>query len=51
MQWQGTTLSTLQWRGDIWVKLRDMPEIAQVQTTGKKYGWLKRLKLLGKRAA
>ncbi|RMR60321.1 BRO domain-containing protein [Pseudomonas syringae pv. actinidiae] len=51
MQWQGTTLGTLQWRGDIWVKLRDMPEIVQVRTTGKKDGWLKRLKLLGKRAA
>ncbi|KAA8698057.1 BRO family, N-terminal domain protein [Pseudomonas caricapapayae] len=51
MNWQGTTLGTLKWRGNIWVKLRDMPEIVQVQVPDKKEGWLKRLGLLRKWAA
>ncbi|MEE4126851.1 BRO-N domain-containing protein [Pseudomonas viridiflava] len=47
MRWQGRPLSTLQWHDDLWIRLRDVPELVQVQTASHsapiKDPWWKRL--------
>ncbi|MBX8511757.1 phage antirepressor, partial [Pseudomonas cichorii] len=47
MRWQGNALSSLQWRGELWVKLRDLPELVQVQAGVVTGSWWRRL--LGRR--
>ncbi|MBX8525396.1 Bro-N domain-containing protein [Pseudomonas cichorii] len=43
MRWQGNALSSLQWRGELWVKLRDLPELVQVQAGVVTGSWWRRL--------
>ncbi|RMQ47247.1 BRO domain-containing protein [Pseudomonas cichorii] len=43
MRWQGNTLSALQWHGELWVKLRDLPELVQVQPDAAREPWWRRL--------
>jgi len=31
MRWQGGVMSALRWRGELWLKVRDLPELVQVQ--------------------
>jgi prophage antirepressor-like protein len=31
MRWQGGVMNALRWRGELWLKMRDLPELVQVQ--------------------
>ncbi len=42
MRWQGNVLGALQWHGQLWVKLRDMPELVQVQPESVRESWWRR---------
>ncbi|MCV4340613.1 BRO-N domain-containing protein [Pseudomonas capsici] len=48
MRWQGNALSSLHWHGELWVKLRDLPELVQVRPEGMTGSWWRRL--LGRRS-
>ncbi|GFM53786.1 BRO-N domain-containing protein [Pseudomonas capsici] len=43
MRWQGNVLGALQWHGELWVKLRDMPELVQVHPESVRESWWRRL--------
>lgn len=42
MHWQGSALGALQWHGELWVKLRDLPELVQVQPCTSTGPWWRR---------
>ncbi|WP_409372929.1 hypothetical protein [Pseudomonas cichorii] len=43
MRWQGNVLGTLQWHGELLVRLCDMPELVQVQPDAVRESWWYRL--------
>ncbi|MFJ4143041.1 Bro-N domain-containing protein [Pseudomonas sp. NPDC089734] len=43
MRWQGHVLGALQWHGELWVKLRDLPELVPVPADSAREPWWRRL--------